>query len=107
MGGGDIISMKIKKICRVCGKEYETCPPSEGQIGIFRWRDVACSPKCGSIYLKELDEARKKAEQSVGIEHSQPDNVQGKTERIKRDPSQKKAAPKQSGVKKSNQTHNG
>lgn len=42
----------VKKICEVCGREYETCPP----IRItqpFRWQDVACCPEHGSIYFDQ------------------------------------------------------
>lgn len=51
----------IKK-CRVCGKEYEACRTARHIAGIFRWQEVACSPKCGSIYLARIEESRKTAE---------------------------------------------
>lgn len=41
------------KICKVCGAEYEACrTPNPQQI--FRWRDVACCPEHGAIYLKRV-----------------------------------------------------
>lgn len=51
----------IKK-CRVCGKEYTACHTLRHTAGIFRWQEVACSPECGSIYLAEIRESRKKTE---------------------------------------------
>lgn len=44
--------------CRVCGKEYEACRSLNRAIGVFRWQEVACSPECGSIYLKQINESR-------------------------------------------------
>lgn len=44
--------MAVKKICEVCGKEYETCRP----IRItepFRWQEVACCKEHGSIYFEK------------------------------------------------------
>lgn len=50
--------MTPKKECRVCGKEYEPCHSSKLQAGVFRWREVACSPECGAIYLQRINESR-------------------------------------------------
>lgn len=54
--------------CRVCGKEYEPCRSAKLQDGVFRWREVACSPDCGAIYLQQINESRglvpKKAKRS-------------------------------------------
>lgn len=47
-----------KKICRVCGKEYEACRTAARKDGIFRWQEVACSPECGAIYLKRVEDSR-------------------------------------------------
>lgn len=49
--------------CRVCGAEYEACTSIKAG-GPFNWREVACSPECGEIYLSRVNEARgkKKAE---------------------------------------------
>lgn len=44
--------MAAKKICEVCGKEYETCRP----IRItepFRWQEVACCPEHGRLYFEK------------------------------------------------------
>ena len=50
--------MTPKKTCRVCGKEYEPCHSTGLQSGVFRWREVACSPECGAIYLRRIQESR-------------------------------------------------
>lgn len=50
--------MVSKKRCRVCGKEYEPCHSANLQTGVFRWREVACSPECGAVYLRQINESR-------------------------------------------------
>lgn len=50
--------MTPKKVCRVCGKEYEPCHTTALQSGVFRWREVSCSPECGAIYLRRIQESR-------------------------------------------------
>jgi len=50
----------IKK-CRVCGKDYEACRSAKRVDGIYRWKDVACSPECGQVYLARILESRKPA----------------------------------------------
>lgn len=47
-----------KKKCRVCGKDYEPCYSTGLQNGVFRWREVSCSPECGAIYLRQIQESR-------------------------------------------------
>ena len=47
-----------KKRCRVCGKEYEACRSAKREVGVFRWQEVACSPECGAIYLRKIEESR-------------------------------------------------
>lgn len=46
------------KVCRVCGKEYESCRSANRKAGVFRWQEVACSPECGAIYLDRINESR-------------------------------------------------
>lgn len=46
------------KVCRVCGKEYESCRSANRNAGVFRWQEVACSPECGAIYLDRINESR-------------------------------------------------
>lgn len=50
----------IKK-CRVCGKEYEACRSANRGDAVFRWKEVACSPECGAIYLQRINESRSPA----------------------------------------------
>lgn len=47
------------KICRVCGKEYPCCGGSRPNTsGTFRYKDVACSPECGTIWLERIAASR-------------------------------------------------
>lgn len=48
----------VKKICRVCGREYEACRSANRTAGVFRWQEVACSPECGMVYLEQIKESR-------------------------------------------------
>ena len=49
----------IKKVCRVCGCEYEACRSLKKTVGgPFQWQEVACSPECGAEYLRRVNEAR-------------------------------------------------
>ena len=60
--------MKQKKQCRVCGGDYEPCRTHAPQNGVFRWREVACSPECGAIYLQRIQESRYNSEKTESIE---------------------------------------
>lgn len=51
---------KGTRICKVCGKEYEYCK-TWVSANKFRWQDVACSPECGAIYFKQIEESRASA----------------------------------------------
>lgn len=44
--------------CRICGKEYEACRSAKHVNGVFRWKDVACSPEHGAIYLARIRASR-------------------------------------------------
>lgn len=57
--GGVLLMAKALKVCRVCGKEYEACRTAATS---FRWQEVACSPECGQIYLKKIEESRRAKE---------------------------------------------
>lgn len=50
-------SATMKK-CRVCGKAYEACRSANRATGVFHWQEVACSPACGAIYLRQINESR-------------------------------------------------
>ena len=47
---------KVMKICKACGKEYEACRTPNP--GVFRWRDIACSPECAEKYIHDVQVAR-------------------------------------------------
>ena len=47
-----------KKVCRVCGKEYDACKSARTGNSVFNWREVACSPECGAKYLRQVEQAR-------------------------------------------------
>jgi hypothetical protein len=44
--------MTGKRVCRICGKEYEACHTVAPHSGAFRWQDVACCPEHGAEYLR-------------------------------------------------------
>lgn len=52
---------KRAKVCRVCGKTYESCRSIKTGSGIFNWREMCCSPECGQIYFQRVEEARNPA----------------------------------------------
>ena len=56
---------KQTKKCRVCGASYEACRSVNPVDGVFNWREVACSPECGTIYLEKVIASRSKAVDSV------------------------------------------
>ena len=47
-------------VCKTCGKLYKACRTPNP--GVFRWRDMACSPECASQYLQRVEAARAKAD---------------------------------------------
>lgn len=51
--------------CRVCGKEYEACRSAKRVDGVFRWKDVACSPEHGATYLDLVRKSRAKQHDAV------------------------------------------
>lgn len=42
--------MAHKKICVVCGKEYEYCPRCKQYISMEKWHNRFCSEPCKNIY---------------------------------------------------------
>lgn len=52
---------KRTKVCRVCGKTYESCRSIKNGSGIFNWREMCCSPECGQVYFKRVNEVRNPA----------------------------------------------
>lgn len=61
----------IKK-CRVCGKEYEACRSANRAANVFRWQEVACSPKCGRVYLEQINESRGASDLKRKNRHKKP-----------------------------------
>ena len=49
---------KQTKICRVCGATYEACNSVRTGDKAFNWREVACSPECGMVYLEKIAASR-------------------------------------------------
>lgn len=43
--------------CRVCGKQYKACR-TPNPDGVFRYKEVTCSPECGQEYLRRVLEER-------------------------------------------------
>lgn len=56
--------------CRVCGKEYEGCRTAKKVDGVFRWKEVACTPECGAIYLDRIRKSRAKTGVAVARDHA-------------------------------------
>lgn len=52
---------KQTKTCRVCGKTYESCRSVKSGSTVFNWREMCCSPECGQIYLRRVEESRNPA----------------------------------------------
>lgn len=50
--------MSGKKICSICGKEYVPCRSIRPEDPTFNWRVVACSPKCGEEYFRQVAVSR-------------------------------------------------
>ena len=49
---------KVKKICRICGKEYTPCGYCENDKMAFHYRAFCCSRECAQVYLARVLEAR-------------------------------------------------
>lgn len=52
---------KVKKKCRICGKEYTPCSYCENDKMAFHYRTICCSRKCAEVYLARVLKARQKA----------------------------------------------
>lgn len=55
---------KVKKICRICGKEYTPCSYCENDKMAFHYRTICCSRACAQIYLARVLEAREKLKEA-------------------------------------------
>lgn len=56
---------KVKKKCRICGKEYTPCGYCENDKMAFHYRTICCSRKCAEVYLSRVLEARSKQKETV------------------------------------------
>ena len=45
---------KGKRICKICGAEYDYCRTMYRDTNIFRWQDVACCQSHGSEYFARV-----------------------------------------------------
>ena len=83
---------KVKLTCRVCGKEYEACQTARRKIdGVFRWQEVACSPQCGTEYLRRVSASRGLIDHSPV--DSAPENTESGTKKRKRNTKGVQGAP--------------
>ena len=81
---------KQTKTCRVCGKEYEACRSIRTGDKAFNWREVACSPECGSQYLEKVLISRGKIEKPKPVHKAKagarfdpaPAEIEIKTEEV-------------------------
>ncbi len=48
----------VQKPCRICGKPFTPCGDCENDKSMFRWKRVACSPKCAKEYFARIDRSR-------------------------------------------------
>lgn len=66
-----------KRICKVCGNEYDYCRSFNPSADIFRWNDVACSPEHAAIYFARVEASRKTQEETPVAEvKPEPEAVQ-------------------------------
>lgn len=49
---------KIQKTCKACGKLFTPCADCENDTTMFRWKRVACSPKCAKEYFSKIETSR-------------------------------------------------
>lgn len=64
---------KVKKKCRICGKEYTPCGYCENDKMAFHYRTICCSRKCAEVYLMRVLEAREQTD-SVKMEYTNTDS---------------------------------
>ena len=56
---------KVKKFCRICGKEYTPCSYCENDQMAFHYRTICCSRACAQVYFARVLEARKSDESKI------------------------------------------
>ncbi|WP_369297170.1 hypothetical protein [uncultured Neglectibacter sp.] len=57
--------------CKVCGKLFTPCNKTSRELGMFNWREVACSPQCGMEYLEQVTAARSQKDGGSGQEKAE------------------------------------
>lgn len=57
--------------CKVCGKLFIPCNKTSRELGMFNWREVACSPRCGMEYLEQVTAARSQKDGGSGQEKAE------------------------------------
>ena len=63
---------KVKKNCRICGKEYTPCSYCENDKMAFHYRTICCSRACALIYMARVMEARgEKINNSLCVQQAQ------------------------------------
>lgn len=61
---------KVKKICRICGKEYTPCGYCENDKMAFHYRAFCCSRECAQVYLARVLEVRQQDSNNIKEEES-------------------------------------
>lgn len=61
-----------KRICKICGKEYEYCKTLRETPGVFRWQDVACCVEHGEKYFDLIMASRGKRNETSESEVNAP-----------------------------------
>lgn len=72
----------MKKKCRICGKEFESCHTAYRSKNLFRWQDIACCPEHGEQFFKmiadeEAAESARKITNSANIVINHSDQTDG------------------------------
>ncbi len=67
---------KQTKVCRVCGKTYESCRSIKTGSNVFNWREMCCSPECGRIYFQRVDETRHGPRKSKAKKHTRAEKAE-------------------------------
>lgn len=65
---------RVMRVCRVCGKDYETCH-TRNTTNTFRWQNVACSVECGNMYLSRILCVKSNEDSESKTENNYADNV--------------------------------
>lgn len=92
---------KVKKKCRICGKEYTPCSYCENDKMAFHYRTICCSRECAVVYFARVQEARgKKVENTQTVEQSQAE-IEARSNDVNSDLNQQMTEkPKRRYVKK-------